>query len=67
MQFLQTEIQKKEEESEETYYQRIFRKYEDENKVQYRKRIDELKKELPDLKVWQNNEYEKYTLSLIHI
>lgn len=57
----QRDIQRKEEESEETYYQRIFHKHEDESKTQYKKRIEALKSELPRLSVWENKEYEKYT------
>lgn len=58
--FLQTDIQKKGEETEEVYYKRIFKKHDDECLKQYKKRISELRKELPDLKVWKNNEYKKY-------
>lgn len=58
---LQSDIKKKESESEETYYKRIFQKHSDESKKQYRKRIEEMKKQLPDLTVWKDNKYEQYT------
>lgn len=48
-------------ESEETYYKRIFMRHSDETTEQYRKRVDEIRKLKPDLKVWEDSKYLDYT------
>ena len=60
MLILQQDIQKRSEETEEVYYTRIFKKHAEESVKEYKQRVKELQKYLPDLKVWKNEEYKNY-------
>lgn len=53
-------LEKQPKESESLYYKRIFQKLVDEQDEEFEKRVEIIKKCLPSLNVWQNDDYKKF-------
>lgn len=57
-------LEKQPEEEEEVYYKRIFKKKPEESDTDVETRVTVIKKYLPELKVWENDDYKRYVTTV---